>query len=220
MRKNKKESNSAACGECVDGLKQCMNLFFEFAKIGLFTIGGGMAMIPQMQQVVRDKKWLAEEEILDCLAVSQSLPGVIAINASTYIGKRHAGLKGAAAATLGVIMPSFLIILLAVTLLDSIGENSYVLGAFTGIKAAVCGLILVTAVRLAKQNLKNAFQWVIAAAAFAAIGIFGITAVWVIIAGAAAGVVYSLVKVKVSEKKPDGLSADKVVSSAETEEDV
>jgi len=235
MKKNKTVKNGEVRGERtgtytdeVHGtragvLKKCIILFYEFAKIGLFTIGGGMAMIPQIQQVVLDRKWLDEEELLDCLAVSQSLPGVIAINASTYIGKRQAGLAGAAAATLGVVMPSFVIILLAVTLLDSIGENSYVLGAFTGIKAAVCGLILVTAVRLAKQNLKNLFQWIIAAAAFVAIGIFGITAIWVIIAGIIAGVIYnSVVLAKADSVKPVDLkpSSSGEAFSEETEEDV
>ena len=87
------------------------NLFWEFFKIGIFTIGGGMAMIPQIQQgVVKDKGWLSEEEMVDCIAVSQSMPGVIAINSATYIGRKTNGFSGAAAATIGVIAPSFLII--------------------------------------------------------------------------------------------------------------
>ena len=117
-------------------------------------------MIPQIQQlVVQDKKWMDEDEMLDCIAISQSMPGVIAINSATYIGKRIRGVKGSLAATLGVVMPSFIIIILAVTVLGAIGENKYILGAFVGVKAAVCGLILVTAVRLAKQSLSSVFQW-------------------------------------------------------------
>ena len=181
-------------------IKLYISLFWEFFKIGIFTIGGGMAMIPQIQQlVVEDKKWLDEEEMLDCVAISQSMPGVIAINSATYIGKRIKGIRGSLAATLGVVMPSFIIIILAVTVLGAFGENRYVLGAFTGIKAAVCGLILVTAVRLAKQSLTSVFQWVLAAAALLAIGFFGITAVWAIITGAIAGIIYNSVKAEVKK---------------------
>lgn len=173
------------------------SLFWEFFKIGLFTIGGGMAMIPQIQQVaVKDKGWLTEEDMIDCIAVSQSMPGVIAINSATYIGRRIKGVRGSLAATIGVIAPSFMLIILAVTFLGAIGENRYIIGAFTGIKAAVSGLIIVTAVRLAKQSLTSVFQWVLAVASLLAIGFFGITAIWAILAGAVAGIVYNAVKLK------------------------
>lgn len=178
-----------------------ITLFWEFFKIGIFTIGGGMAMIPQIQQlVVEDKKWLDRDEMLDCIAISQSLPGVIAINSATYIGNRIRGIKGSLAATLGVVMPSFIIIILAVTVLGAIGENRYVLGVFTGIKAAVCGLILVTAVRLAKDSLTSAFQWVLAIAALIAIGFFGVTAIWAIIVGAVVGIIYNSIRAGRNDK--------------------
>ena len=191
------------------GTSEYLSLFWEFFKMGLFTFGGGMAMIPQLQQMaVKDKGWLSEEDMIDCIAVSQSMPGVIAINSATYIGNRLKGFKGAVAATIGVVMPSFLIMILIVTFLNAIGENSYIIGAFTGIKAAVCGLIIVTAVRLGKQILKSAFQWVLAIASVIAICAFGITAIWVILAGAVAGIIYNSVKlnrsVNIPESKEDG----------------
>ena len=185
-----------------------ISLYWEFFKIGLFTIGGGMAMIPQLQQIfVKDKGWLTEEDMIDCIAVSQALPGVIAINSATYIGLRRKGFFGAVAATLGVVTPSFVIIILVVSFLGFIGDNSYVQGAFTGVKAAVCGLILVTVVRLGKQILKSAFQWILAVAALIAIGVFGITAVWVIIAGGVLGIVYNAAAVKRAEKNREELDA-------------
>ena len=154
-------------------------------------------MIPQIQQVaVKDKGWLTEEDMIDCISVSQSMPGVIAINSATYIGRRIKGVRGSLAATIGVIAPSFMLIILAVTFLGAIGENRYIIGAFTGIKAAVSGLIIVTAVRLAKQSLTSLFQWVLAVASLLAIGFFGITAIWAILAGAVAGIVYNAVKLK------------------------
>ena len=151
-----------------------------------------MAMIPQIQQVVvKDKGWLSEEELVDCIAVSQSMPGVIAINSATYIGRKTNGFSGAAAATIGVIAPSFLIIILIVSFLGMVGENHYIQGAFVGIKAAVCGLILISAVKLGKQILKGPFQWILAVAAFLAIGVFGVTAVWAVLAGAVIGILYN-----------------------------
>lgn len=178
-------------------LKEHGSLFWEFFKIGLFTIGGGMAMLPLIQKVaVEDKKWMDEEDMIDCLAVSQALPGVIAINSATYIGKRRCGLTGSLAATLGVVAPSFLIIIAVVTLLGTVGQNSYIEGAFTGIKAAVCGLVIVSACKLGKQVLKGPFQWVLAVLSFAVIAILGVTALWAIIGGAAAGIVYLLIREK------------------------
>lgn len=154
-----------------------------------------MAMLPLIHKlVVDDKKWLSEEETVDCLAVSQALPGVIAINSATYIGKRLCGLAGAVSATLGVIMPSFIIIIAVVSLLGTVSDNAAVEGAFIGVKAAVCGLIIVSAVRLGKKILKDPLTWVLAVMAFVMIAVFNITAVWAIIAGAVAGVIGQLIK--------------------------
>ena len=179
----------------LNNMGTCFSLFWEFLKIGLFTIGGGMAMIPQLQHVVvNEKGWLKDEEMIDCIAISQALPGVIAINTATFIGMKLKGFRGALSATLGVITPSFLIIILAVTVLDFIGENTYVQGAFVGIKAAVSGLIIVTVVRIGKKILGSIFSWILAILALVAIIVFDVNAVWLILVGAVAGVVYSLLK--------------------------
>ena len=176
-------------------LRDLASLFWGFFKLGLLTIGGGYAMIPQMQQVaVDDHHWLTEEEVVDCIAVSQSLPGIIAINMATYIGRRLYGLKGAITATVGVVLPSFIIISLAVLVLGAIGDNPWIAGAFVGVKAAVCGLILLSAIRLGKQILRTPFQWVLMLGALAAVGFFGINAVWTILAGVILGILYSQIR--------------------------
>lgn len=179
-----------------------INLFWEFFKIGLFTIGGGQAMIPQIQQVAtKEKGWLTEEEMLDCIAMGQSLPGVIAINIGTYVGYRKRGVKGALAATIGVVIPAFAAILILVAVLGAIGDNRFVAGAFMGIKAAVCGLLIVTSVRLLLQMCKGkdgepakksrvVFTVIMALASLLAVGFFGVTAILVILAGIAVGIVY------------------------------
>lgn len=159
-------------------------------------------MIAQIDQiVVKDKGWLDQEEMIDCIAVSQSLPGIIAINCGTYVGRKTAGIAGAIAATLGVVTPSLVIIMAVASLLGTMGENAYLSGAFTGIKAAVCGLILVTVVKMARQAVHGVFQWMLVIGAFAAVAAFGITAVWPVIVGAAAGVLYQCIR------KPDTESA-------------
>ena len=152
-------------------------------------------MLPLIHKlVVDDKKWLSEEEAVDCIAISQALPGIIAINSATYIGKRLCGFAGAVAATLGVIMPSFIIIIAVVALLGTVSGSSAVNGAFLGVKAAVCGLIIVSAVRLGKKILKDPVTWSLAIVAFIMIAVFNITAVWAIVAGAVVGVICQVLK--------------------------
>ena len=168
-----------------------LQLFWTFFKLGLFTIGGGMAMIPLMQGIiVEKKKWMTEEEIVDCIAVSQGLPGVIAINMATYIGHYKKGVLGAIVATIGVILPSLVIIIAVVELLHGIGDNRYVNGALLGIKASATGLIAYSAYKVGKQVLKGIFPWVLGLAAFAAIVFLSVNAVWVILAGIVLGLFY------------------------------
>ena len=152
-------------------------------------------MLPMMQRVVtEEKKWLTDEEMVDCIAVCQSLPGVISLNIATYVGKTKKGFGGSLAATAGVITPSFVIIILAVLFLRSIGENSYINGAFTGIKAASCGLILYSAFKLGKQAIRGKIGLAIAILSFVMIVFLKITAIWAICAGAAIGLLYTKYK--------------------------
>ncbi|NLD10398.1 chromate transporter [Aminicella lysinilytica] len=168
-----------------------LQLFWTFFKLGLFTIGGGMAMIPLMQGIIVDqKKWMTEEEIVDCLAVSQGLPGVIAINMATYIGHYKKGVMGAIVATIGVVLPSLIIIIAVIELLGTIGDNKYVDGALTGIKAAATGLIAYSAYKVGKQILKGWFPWVLAIAAFLLIAALNVNAVYVIVGGIVLGLIY------------------------------
>jgi chromate transporter len=189
------------------------NLYWEmfvlFFKLGLFTIGGGMAMVPLLQEKVCDEKgWLTEEETVDCLAVSQGLPGVIAVNMSTYVGYKLKGLPGAIIATAGTIIPSFVIIILVVLFLDTIAENPYVLGAMAGIRAAATGLVAFAAYKLGKQvlNGKGAFEWIVALIAFVLVAFFDVNAVWVILGSIAVGIAYTLLMAK---KASDAKGASK-----------
>ncbi len=176
-------------------MKDLAKLFTIFFKIGLFTFGGGLAMIPLIQRaVVDDEHWLTETEMIDCVALGQSLPGVIAVNTATYIGNKRRGILGALAATIGVTLPSFVIIILVVLFLNAIGDNPYIEGALTGVKAASCALIIMAAFSLGKQILKGIFPWLVATVSFAIIVIFDVNAIWAIVMGAGLGCAYQVVR--------------------------
>ncbi|MCX7709271.1 MAG: chromate transporter [Clostridia bacterium] len=169
-------------------IKVLWDLFMIFLKIGGFTFGGGLAMLPLIQrEVVDNRSWVAEEEIIDIFAISQSVPGVIAINTSIFVGNKVAGKSGAVAAAFGVILPAFVSIILVVTLLIGLQGNIYVEKVFAGIRAASAGLILLAAIKLGRNAVKGRLGYFIAIAAFLAITIWNIHAAWAIVFGGVAG---------------------------------
>ena len=126
-----------------EGKITLFDLFFTFFKLGLFTFGGGYAMIANIRDIVLEKKkWLTEDELVQVITIAESTPGPIAINLATYVGYNKRGVLGSACSTLGVVLPSFVIILLISKVLDFFMENPYVAGAFDGIKCAVAFLII------------------------------------------------------------------------------
>ena len=130
--------------------------------------------------------------MLDCIALSQAVPGMIALNVATFVGYKKRGVAGGVIASVGVVLPSFLIILALAKTLTGIGDNKYVQGAFKGVKGAVAGLIVCTAYFLAQKNLKNVFQWTVAIAAFIVVAVFKANAIITVLTAGAIGVIYSL----------------------------
>lgn len=118
-----------------------INLFFTFLKIGAFTFGGGYAMLPLIRASIIENNWMDDDQILNFIAVSESTPGPFAINVSTYVGMEAGGIFGSVLATLGVVLPSFIIILIVAKLYDKFKTNKYVQGAMSGLKPAVIGSI-------------------------------------------------------------------------------
>lgn len=174
--------------------QQIIKMFLIFFKIGALTIGGGMAMLPVIHKEIVDKrKWMSDEQMLDVFAISQSMPGVIAINASIYVGYHIARLPGALIATFGVVLPSFLSILLILTLLSFVQGNIYVEKALAGIRAAAAALILRSAIHLGIKSMKSKLDITIAAAAFILI-VLGVNVVYAILMGAAAGLALYVVR--------------------------
>lgn len=169
-------------------MKLLWELFITFLKIGAFTFGGGLAMLPLIRKAVVDEKgWMTEEEITDCFAISQSLPGVLAVNAAIYIGNKKKHLAGSIASTMGVILPAFVSIIIILLFLGKIEDNPYVQGAFEGIKAASTALILVAAYKMGKRILKGKLEYFITAVSFLLIVITGINALWAVVFGGLTG---------------------------------
>ena len=160
-------------------MKELLDMFLTFARIGGFTFGGGYAMLPI--EVVNGRHWATDEELMDYYAIGQCTPGIIAVNTATFVGYKNRGIPGAIAATLGVIAPSLVIIMIIAAFISNFIELSFVSSAFAGIRACVCVLIGSAVVKLAKKSLVDKGAIAIAAVVFV-LALF--TSVSVVVAGA------------------------------------
>jgi len=140
-------------------MKRLLELFWTMLKIGLFTFGGGYAMIALLEaELVSKRGWLAHEEFMDVVAIAESTPGPIAINAATYVGYRRARVPGALAATVGICIPSFVIIFLISLFFDAFLSVAWVAAAFRGIRICVVFLILSAGIKMLRKMEKTAFS--------------------------------------------------------------
>lgn len=175
-------------------LKRCLQLFITFFKIGAFTFGGGYAMIPLIsREAAENKKWITEEDILEIVAIAESTPGPIAINASTFVGFRVAGFFGAFCATFGVVLPSFIVISIISLVLKKFENLKAVKYAFYGIRAGVLALIFKALFNMYKKCPKGAVSYIIMAFSFLAAAILKINVLYVIIICAVIGLVSSII---------------------------
>ena len=156
-------------------------IFTVFAKIGAFTIGGGYAMIPIIQDEMARRGWISEDELPDIVALSQSAPGVMAVNISIFAGYRLRGVKGSIAATLGSIPPSFCIILAIAMLFTSFKDNPWVVKAFKGIRPVVIALIAVPMLNMAKKCCKSWWAWGLAVAALILVAFLNISPIYILL---------------------------------------
>ena len=171
-------------------MKRLWEIFCVFFKIGLFTIGGGYAMLPIIQkEVVESKGWMTDEEFLDAISLTNSLPGLLATNSATFVGYRVAEVPGAVAAVLGAATPSVVIILLVAMVFTNIIEYPLVQNIFNGVRPAVVALIFYAVVKLAKSaKVGEYFNWLVALAGFAAIALFGLHPIVVVVCAALYGI--------------------------------
>lgn len=184
-----------------------LELFLTFMKIGLFTFGGGYAMIANIREEIGErKKWLDESELLQIIAIAESTPGPIAINLATYVGYKRKGVIGSIGATLGVVLPSVVIIYIFSLILDAFIANKYVAYAFTGIKCAVAFLILKAGTEIFLKLPKKALQITVFSAVLVLMLIFEIfsvnfSSIFLILIGGIIGIIaYSPLRKKEDKK--------------------
>lgn len=162
-------------------------IFCVFAKIGAFTIGGGYAMIPLIRDEMSRRGWIPEEDLPDIVALSQSAPGVMAVNISIFAGHRLRGLKGSIVATLGSVLPSFLAILAIAMFFTAFKDNPWVVKAFQGIRPAVIALILVPMVDMARKSCKKWWAWLLAVLSLVAVAFLSVSPIYIILCVAVLG---------------------------------
>ena len=189
-------------------IKGYLWLFLTMLKIGLFTFGGGYAMIALLEnEFVEKKKWLEKDEFLDVAAIAESTPGPIAINAATYIGYKKSGMIGSMIATLGICIPSFVIIYAISLFFDAFLSFTLVAYAFKGIQICVVYLILTAGLKMLKQMKKTAFNMIIISITLICMIVFSLFAVkfstifYILISGACGVAVYLLGKIRKEEKQ-------------------
>ena len=189
-------------------VKGYLSLFLTMLKVGLFTFGGGYAMIALLEnELVEKKKWLKKDEFLDVAAIAESTPGPIAINAATYIGYKNSGMIGSMIATLGICIPSFVIIYAISLFFDAFLSFTLVAHAFKGIQICVVYLILTAGLKMLKQMKKTTFNMIIISITLICMIVFSLFAVkfstifYILISGACGVAVYLLGKIKKEEKQ-------------------
>ncbi|MCD7899067.1 MAG: chromate transporter [Bacteroides sp.] len=172
-----------------------VKLFGIFSKIGMFTIGGGYAMVPLIEdEIVNKRNWIAKEDFLDLLAISQSVPGVFAVNISIFVGYKLRGVRGSLATTLGAVLPSFVIILAIAMFFDNFKDNQIVERIFKGIRPAVVALIAAPTFSMAQSARLNKYNmWIPIVSALLIWGL-GFSPIWIIILAGAGGYIWGRIK--------------------------
>ncbi len=166
-----------------------LRFFLVFLKIGAFTFGGGLAMLPLIERELVDKnQWMTKEEFIDIIAVTQCMPGVIAANAAIYLGYHLFGFWGTVLGVLGAILPSFVIMLAAAEFFLAFRDNELVSAVFMGIRPAIAVLIFSAAVRLSKAVDKTGYNILVALGSFVSISLFGVHPIIAIVAAALLGI--------------------------------
>ena len=178
-------------------LKEFLELYLAFVKIGAFTFGGGLAMMPIMQRELIEKRgWLTEEELIDYFAIGQSTPGIIAVNVSTFVGYKRLGWFGGIVGTLGVVTPSWVIIMLLAGAISSVDKYPLAQKALKGINVAVAALLTSVIVKFSKKTIKNIWNALFMLLAFALIYFLKVQSVWIILSALIIGCLLTLYKQK------------------------
>lgn len=194
----------------IDKIKNLFNLYFSFAKIGTFTIGGGLAMMPMMQsELIEKRKWITDEELIDYYAVGQSTPGIVAVNVATFVGYKQMGIVGGIFATLGMVTPSLVIIMILASLINSINDFPIIQKALKGINVAVAALLTSTIINFMKKTIKKFTNAIFMMISFLLVFVFKLPSFWIILFALLIGVVLTYKeKKKVSAVEEDSKKID------------
>ena len=178
-------------------MKKYWELFITFAKVGVMTFGGGMAMLPILQrEIMENKGWVTEDELTDYFAIGQCTPGIIAVNTATFVGQKLCGALGGIVATLGVVFPSLIIITILAGLINNFSDLAWVQTAFAGIQVCVCVLILNAVVKLLKKSVVDKRTLVIFLLVLAGGYALNVSPVVFVVLSALAGIVLKQLEVK------------------------
>ena len=195
----------------IDKIKNLFNLYYSFAKIGTFTIGGGLAMMPMMQsELIEKRKWITDEELIDYYAVGQSTPGIVAVNVATFVGYKQMGIIGGIFATLGMVTPSLVIIMILASLINSINDFPIIQKALKGINVAVAALLTSTIINFMKKTIKKFTNAIFMMISFLLVFVFKLPSFWIILFALLIGVVLTykekkkVAAVEEDSKKIDG----------------
>ena len=170
-----------------------LDLYLTFLKIGSFTIGGGLAMMPMMQKELIEKRhWITDEDLIDYYAVGQSTPGIVAVNVSTFVGYKKFGVIGGIFGTLGIVTPSLVIIMILATAINSISEFPRVQAALKGINVAVAALLTSVFVKFVKKTIKNIWHVLLMLAAFICVYAFKLPSFIIILTAILIGVLLTI----------------------------
>lgn len=178
-------------------MKELMDLFIAFARVGVLTFGGGYAMLPILQrEIVEKNNWATDEELMDYYAIGQCTPGVIAVNTATFIGQKNKGIIGGIMATLGVVMPSLIIITAIAAFISNFSDLAIVKNAFDGVRVCVCVLIFNAVVKLWKSSVVDKATMIIFIGVFLGSVLTDLSPVLFIVIAALAGIIVKNLGVK------------------------
>ena len=164
--------------------------------MGAFTIGGGYAMLPLIEQEMLRRRWISEADIQDIIVLAQSAPGILAVNMAIYTGHKIRGIRGSIVSALGAVLPSLVIILLIAMFFTEFKDNDIVRRIFQGVRPAAVALILVPAVRMAKNGCKQWWTWLIAIASLLGVAFLKVSPIWIILVTLSVSVCVSLIRQK------------------------
>ena len=186
-------------------------LYWAFLRIGGLTFGGGLTMLPMLKyELVEKKNWISEDELLDCYAIGQCTPGIIAVNTATFVGYKKCGVAGGIASTAGMVTPSLVIITLLASFLQNFMDNMWLQHALMGVRGSVCALMMNTVLNLAKKSLTDVFTCVICGIVLVLCLLTEIPTILIVIVSALTGILAECIRKKkdkaTGESKKGGAS--------------